>query len=316
MTLRAPARSRGLLIAFVLLCGCLHAQQADQDSIQRLKLKRTKFHLASAGVYAGTFLVLNDLWYKGHPRSAFHFIDDGQGWLQIDKAGHAVGGYYISAGVLYPSYRSLGYSQTMASFLSMGVSFTYMATIELLDGFSEEWGASWPDIAANTAGIALAGSQSLLWDEQRAFLKFSSWTVEYPNDPALLARAEELYGTGFLEQRMKDYNGMTLWLSVNPGAFLSEDAKYPKWLSWAVGYGATGMYGAMGNTWRIEDQVFDYRHIPRERQWYLSPDIDFTRLPINWKPWKHIAPLLNVFKFPAPALELRSGELYFHPLFF
>lgn len=306
-----------LVILTLTILGVYPVKGQEKDSLEVLRAKRLQFHALSAGIYAGTFMVLNAAWYKDYPKSDFHWINDWKGWNQIDKGGHAVGGYFVTADVLYPSYRKLGYNKNTSAIMAMGVAFTYMGTIELLDGFSEEWGASWSDIVANTAGITLAGTQALLWDEQRAFLKFSSWQVEYPNDPPLLARTEELFGTGFFEQRLKDYNGITLWLSVNPSTFMRINSNFPKWLCFAAGYGAAGMFGARGNTWTdAQGDHFDYSHIPRTRSLYFSPDIDFTRLPIKGKAWKYIGPLLNVLKFPAPTLELNSGELYFHPILF
>ena len=39
--------------------------------------------------YTGTMVVLNNLWYKDYPRSSFHWFNDNQQWLQMDKMGHA-----------------------------------------------------------------------------------------------------------------------------------------------------------------------------------------------------------------------------------
>src|SRR6185437_2176290 len=40
---------------------------------------------------------LQYLWYKKYPKSKFHFFDDNDEWLQMDKMGHATTAYNISA---------------------------------------------------------------------------------------------------------------------------------------------------------------------------------------------------------------------------
>ena len=40
---------------------------------------------------------LQYLWYKKYPKSSFHFFDDNDEWLQMDKMGHATTAYNISA---------------------------------------------------------------------------------------------------------------------------------------------------------------------------------------------------------------------------
>ena len=45
--------------------------------------------------YAGTMIGLNQLWYKNYPRSSFHFFNDNQEWLQMDKMGHITTSYYV-----------------------------------------------------------------------------------------------------------------------------------------------------------------------------------------------------------------------------
>ena len=50
-----------------------------------------------------------------------------------------------------------------------------------MDGFSEEWGGSWVDFAANAAGTSLLVGQELLWGEQRIKLKYSFHQTEFEN---------------------------------------------------------------------------------------------------------------------------------------
>ena len=55
---------------------------------------------------------------------------------------------------------------------------TFLTAIEVLDGFSDEWGFSLGDFAAN-AGTGFLVGQELLWKEQRIVLKYSFHQTGY-----------------------------------------------------------------------------------------------------------------------------------------
>jgi hypothetical protein len=57
-----------------------------------------------------------------------------------------------------------------------------LLTVEVLDGFSSEWGAS-GDIIANASGTALFVSQELLWKEQDHTKIFFSYHAIRSTDP-------------------------------------------------------------------------------------------------------------------------------------
>jgi hypothetical protein len=71
--------------------------------------------------------------------------------------------------------RSLEKSQLV---YGSGLGFLLTA-VEVMDGYSSEWGASTGDIIANASGTALYVSQELLWSEQRIIPKFSFHTSQY-----------------------------------------------------------------------------------------------------------------------------------------
>jgi hypothetical protein len=95
-------------------------------------------------------------------------------------------------------------------------------------------------------------------------------------------------------------------------------SKLPSWLNIAVGYGADGMFGSKSNDWvdPVTGEVVDLNHIPRLRQWYLAPDIDFTRIKTNKKWVRSVFYALNAIKLPAPALVLSNGNLRVHGFYF
>jgi hypothetical protein len=75
-----------------------------------------------------------------------------------------------------------------------------------------------------------------------------------------------------------------------------------------------GMYGGFKNVAHDKNGtiIFDRTDIKRVRQWYLSPDIDWTKIKTNQKLVRTLFTLMNMVKVPAPALELRRGKVKAH----
>lgn len=284
----------------------------------------------SALAYSATTIGLYNIWYKDYPQGRFRVFNDWGEWEHVDKAGHVITAYAESY-LAYKGARWTGISHNKAIWVGAGVSTLLQTTVEVMDGFSKRWGFSIPDVVSNTAGTALFVGQELLWQDQRIFLKVSNSRPSYSTDP-ILANGEseasttvrkvahELYGSNYLEAFIKDYNGMTVWASINPNAFLGEastKSPLPEWLNLAVGYGAHQVYGAYGNGWRDEEgNSYSLHQYPRLRQWYLSLDIDTGRIPTNSDFLKTLFSVIRFIKIPAPTIEWRSdGSTRFHPLY-
>lgn len=280
-----------------------------------------------SAVYISTIALLNNVWYAQYPRSSFHFFDDEGEWMQMDKGGHLISAYQSSKWV-YSAMRWSGMKNRNAAWFGMAVGTTFQATIETLDGFSTKWGFSWSDIAANSAGCALFGLQQAAWNEQRIVIKVSNTPRIYPltsipsidgsNTTTIRERTNKLYGSNYTQTFFKDYNALIFWLSVNPKSF-NKDSHLPDWLNVAVGYGADNMYGGYKNEW--PDATPEYRlsdtTYPRYRQYYLSLDIDLSRIKTKSKLIKALARTFNFIKIPSPTLEFNSlGKVRFHPLLF
>lgn len=274
--------------------------------------------------YTGTMVLLNEYWYKDYPRGHFRFFDDSREWLQMDKAGHVFNGYFMAhwSGRMY---RWSGMEPKRAALAGGATAWLMLAGIEVLDGFSEKWGASWHDLTANTIGVGFATAQELAWGEQRLLFKISAWPQNYP--PDLQPRARQLYGNTVAELVLKDYNALTVWLSGNVASFLPQESRFPKWLNIAVGYSADGLFGGFANRW-CDDPLIDpadcpnYRltdrsDVPRLRQFYLAPDIDLSRIPSRSSYVRTLLGALNVIKVPAPALMVdESGKVRVFVVFF
>ncbi|MBP8033629.1 MAG: DUF2279 domain-containing protein [Bacteroidia bacterium] len=261
--------------------------------------------VSTAALTGGSLVYLNQAWFQQYNTSKFHFFNDNDEWLQIDKCGHTFTNYQV-ARVMMGAMDWAGYS-TKKQILIGGLSgFTYMTAIEIMDGYSAGWGFSWGDIGANTLGTGMAIGQKLLWKEQRIQLKFSFYSSPYAKyRPNVLG--DEIY-----MQVLKDYNGQIYWLSVNPSSFIKKENKFPKWLNIAVGYGANGMIGARDNNFLIQDADGTIRTFNRYRQGYLSLDVDFTRIKTKSRFLKSVFTCINVIKIPFPNLEVSEGKLKFN----
>lgn len=269
------------------------------------KKRQNTVIVTEAALASVTLLGLNQLWYADYPRSNFHFINDNREWLQMDKVGHMYSAYHLGRfGAEMMDWSGANQKNQLVYGATLG--FAFLTAVEVLDGFSSEWGASPGDIIANASGTALYVSQELLWREQRIIPKFSFHTTHYAN------LSPNSLGSSFNEQLLKDYNGQTYWLSVNLHSFAKE-TKIPKWLNVAFGYGADGMLtGNLRN-----DNVNSVQNPERFRQIYLSFDVNLAKIDTKSHFLKTIFSVFNTIKIPAPTLEysankgLKAYALYF-----
>lgn len=282
----------------------IHAQELSfYKKSDTLNPKRRNVVILTESVLAGgSLLALNQLWYKDYPRSSFHFKNDNNDWKQMDKFGHFMTSYYVGKiGMEVLDWS--GVSKKNQLIYGATIGFSFLTAVEVLDGFSKEWGASSGDILANAAGTGLLIGQELLWNEQRITVKYSfhqtSFAKQRPNT----------LGENFLQQSLKDYNGQTYWLSANIWSF-NKESNFPKWLNVAFGYGAEGMlYGENSVTTPIPQDPY--------RQYYFSLDVDLTKIKTKSRLLKTVFSVVNFIKIPSPTLEFNTkGKIKFHYLYF
>ncbi len=282
--------------------------------------------LVAAG-YTGFSYGLYQSWYAPYRSSSFHLYNDWNEWRNMDKAGHFYTAYFQSA-LLYESARWVGLNKRKSLWTASGLSLLFLSTIELMDGYSEGWGYSHADMAANIAGVLFyAGQQSLL-GQQIIRVKWSSLPLSPPdyyitgskgNSISLEKRIQTLYGGTLVEQLLKNYNATHIWLSFSLPETGVKPGFWPDWLSLAIGLGAGNMYGGFRNEWVENEERFALpeQDFPRYTSLYISPDIHWQAIPSKKRWVKHLFTVLNIFKFPAPALEYRStGKIKWHWLFF
>ncbi|MES2132663.1 MAG: DUF2279 domain-containing protein [Bacteroidota bacterium] len=275
------------------------------DSLSVLKKRKLILGASSVALTAGSLVYLNQAWYAQYSSSKFHTFNDNDEWLQMDKCGHTFTTYQTGR-LMMQAMDWAGYNKKKQVLIGGLSGFGYMTAIEVMDGYSSGWGFSWGDMGANALGCGLAIGQKALWNEQRIQLKFSFY-----QSPFAKYRTDQL-GKSLSTQILKDYNGQTYWLSVNPSSFLKKDTRFPKWINVAFGYGASGMLGARYNNVLAQDKNGNTFYFNRYRQGYLSLDVDFTRIKTKSKVLKAIFSCINIIKIPFPNLELSEGKLKFN----
>ena len=288
---------RIILICIIFFSNFLFSQTDSASLLVNEDNKLRNIVIFEASTYSLAILAFNELWYKNYEKSRFHFINDNLSWLQMDKMGHIATSYY-SGVVGIKAYKWTELESNKAVWIGGLTGTIFNTTIEVLDGFSANWGASIGDLLANSLGSMLAISQELYWKDQRIQIRYSYSRSNISKNNT------ELFGDSFIQRSLKDYNGQTYWISCNVNSFLN--AKYiPKWLNLAIGHSASGMLAGSNKT-----------NDNRERQLFLSFDIDLSRLEIDNKFLNTLVHTFGFIKIPLPTLEFSNSNFKFHPIYF
>lgn len=258
------------------------------------KKRVTGLSIGMGSLYVVSMAGLYSAWYKDYPLTGFHFFNDNKEWMQIDKCGHVTASFFIGKYCI-DMFKWTGLERKKSIWIGGSMGSIFLTTIEILDGFSAEYGASWGDLIANTAGSFAIIGQELAWDEQRILLRYS-----FMDSPGWKYR-KDLLGSNIPERLLKDYNSYTAWVSFNIHSFLPETSRFPRWLNVAFGYGANGMLGANSNP--AEHNGEPLPQYERYRQYYFSLDVQLSKIRTKSKALKTIFSALDIVKFPFPALE-------------
>ena len=254
--------------------------------------------IAGSAGYALTLYGLNELWYKDSEHQAFQFFNDNGEWKQVDKLGHFYSAFYLSYGAS-KAYQWCSVPKKKSDFYGALTGFLVMLPIEIMDGYSDAYGASSGDLLANATGSLFFLGQSLLWKEPRIYPKFSFHQTDFAE------KRPNLLGDNLASEMLKDYNGQTYWLSFDMDKFI----KFPKWLNLAVGYGADGMVYAHDN---INSQLGYNAY----RQYYFAFDPDLTAIKTRSKVLKTAFFIISMIKLPSPTIEFSSNGTKFHMFYF
>ena len=201
----------------------------------------------------------------------------------VDKLGHFYCSRILSDQLTYLS-RWIGFSERSCQLIGPILSSLLMLEIEIYDGFFKEWGFSLADFTANELGAFMP-----LIEKKAPFLQNFQFKLSYhasnqpKNEPTFI----------------KDYAGMTFWLSYNLYTILPKKLRthYPKWLNLAVGYSVS-------------------RQTHGDVEIYLAPDVNWNFIPLGKSETaKFFQRALNYIHFPCFTLKL-TPEKKFYPIYF
>ena len=81
-------------------------------------------------------------WYSGSETGGFHFYNDNDEWLQMDKFGHANSCYNL-ANVGYEALSMAGMDEKHSILYGGPLGLSVLVLVEIFDGLSNDWGFSW-----------------------------------------------------------------------------------------------------------------------------------------------------------------------------
>lgn len=227
-------------------------------------------------------------WWKDN-RAKFHFQEDLIYGLNVDKIGHAYGGMVL-AYVFSRSFEWSGMKETQSLWWGSGASLLFQTYVEVEDGCST-WGFDRVDWASDVAGAAYPLVQHYWEPLQNLNLKFSYHPSSLINEPG---------GSGFKGQKhilMDDYEGQTLWFSMNVRKALPDAVQkvWPEWLWVALGYGARDITST--NPYRV---------------YFIAPDLHLPSLIPQTTPFlRQLATALNYIHLPLPAVMISPGTIWY-----
>ena len=259
-----------------------------------------KFLAVEGVVLTGAITYLKYQWYNDKERVAFHFYNDFKGWNQVDKLGH----FYISyleSNVGYSLLKKFNFSEKKALHYGGFQGLILETPIEFFDAYHEGWGFSLSDMLANSFGSLFFIAQQKLFDEQliRPKLSFSR-SIYAQNANGLLGK------DNLLSEFIYDYNGYTYWFSFSPKRIFKIN-KIPEWINLSFGYGSNGMLGEFENKKTYKGKILPF--YKRYRQYYLSLDINLSKIKTNSRPLKKIFNVLSYLKIPLPTIEFSNKKL-------
>ena len=287
-------------LVIILLC-VFNFNLFSQDTL-RTKVDKNfyKFLAAEGVVLSGAILYLKHEWYYDKKRVSFHFYDDFKGWNQVDKLGHFYVSY-LESNVGYSILKKFNFSEKKALYFGGFQGLILETPIEFFDAYHQGWGFSVSDLVANTLGSVFFIMQQKIFNEQLIKPKLSFSKSIYASEANGLLGKKSL-----ISQFVYDYNGYTYWFSFSPKKIF-KFKKVPKWLNLAIGYGANGMLGEFENK-----SMYKGEEIPsfkRYRQFYLSLDIDFSKIRTKSRFVNKIFDGLSYIKIPLPTLELSNKKM-------
>ena len=282
-----------LFLLFSLLIQISYSAQ-QKNKRDSTKKKNIILNTKTLGATSLSYYGLYNLWYKKYPQTSFHFFNDLEEWNYIDKAGHIYSSYQVARkSHLFLVKKDIENPVEKSCFYSL----FFMLGIEVLDGFSKEWGFSNYDLLSNFIGTGIFYFQEKKFKRQLLKLKFSSHLSPYAiYRPSLL-------GENVSQRIFKDYNGQTYWLTFDLNNKIQERLKVFKYLNFSLGYSIDGFVGARNNNIL---NCADCNEINRQSQLLLSIDLDLSEIKTKNRALQLLLNSFSIIKFPAPTIILQD----------
>jgi hypothetical protein len=251
------------------------------------------------GVVAASVIALHihqaNAWWKNQ-RSFFHFQEDFVSAMQVDKCGHAFGGYYLSYG-MDEALKSSGVAYDASAFWASTFAAAYQTYVEVEDGFATDWGFSPSDWYFDMMGPAFYLAQHYVPALQNITPKWQYVPSELAGRPVINRPRTPI----------DDYNSSTFWYSINVYNILPQQYKkyWVPWLDISIGYGADAI-----------DAKIDPNGPPDQyskRRYVIGIDWNLRELlPDGGTFWNWVKQSINYIKLPSPAFEFSHSGTKFY----
>lgn len=263
---------------------------------------------ALIGVFYGSvFYVQHEMqqstiWKRVGP---FQIQEDIKYCLWVDKFGHFFGGYGTSY-VLSEALQTAGVSWETSTILGSILGLSYMTYIEILDGYSLDFGFSPSDFYADVLGAGFFLAQHYFPVLQNFSPKF-----EYVNPPWLGEENRKPHDS-FID----NYSAQSFWWAVNIRNLFGGVVKeyVPEWMQLSFGYAAYSMCSPGSDKWTCDplksEPVSEW--VWGNRRFIVALDYDLVKLLPDGPPfWNWLKQGLNLFKLPAPAIEFGKSTKFY-----
>ncbi len=238
--------------------------------------------VSMGAIVTGVHIYQQNAWWKDQ-RTSFHFTNDNDYALNVDKAGHVLGGAFCSF-VAKKSLEWSGVSRDASAVWGSALGALFELYVEVEDGFARDWGFSPGDAYADLIGAAWVLGQHFVPGMEHLQPKFTY----YPS---------KKYRDGLHHGNMiDDYEGQTYWMAVHVYGLLPKSMQrwWPEWLALAIGTSVRNM----------DDREVTARNI------IIALDYDMTKI-IPGESWfmRTLKEALNYLHFPAPAIRISPGYI-------
>jgi hypothetical protein len=241
---------------------------------------------AFLGTAISVHLYQQKAWWSNQ-RTSFHFQNDWNYALGIDKIGHAYGAMLIQHGIS-SGLEAANLSSQQCVWYGSIAALSFQTFIEIEDGFGPQWGFSPGDFYSNVVGSAYPVLQYYYPVLKNFMLKVSYW----PHD---LNKTNPVSGQKHIVA--DDYHGQKFWFSTRIKNILprSVDSIWPEFLMLAIGMGVKNLDGNGGG----------------QRDFYIALDLDAETIPLYGSFWQFVKNTLNFVHLPMPGVRVTSGGAFF-----